>query len=129
MACFLIDYENENGRLLEGISLLKLTEKDEIIIFYSKNASRISMELHKELENIQSKKLYIKIQTGTPNALDFQLSSYLGACIQKSPEKEYYIVSNDGGFDCVCHFWENKNISVKRIDRFCYYEDINRKII
>lgn len=55
MACFLIDYENENGRLIEGISLLELTEKDEIVIFYSKNAGKITMELHKELEIIKAK--------------------------------------------------------------------------
>lgn len=33
MLVFLIDYENESGRVLEGISLLGLTRKDEIVIF------------------------------------------------------------------------------------------------
>lgn len=121
MACILIDYENECGRLLEGISLIGLGKSDEIIFFYSKNASRITMELHKELEEIQSKKLYIKVETGTSNSLDFQLSSYLGACIQKSPKKKYYIISEDGGYDCVCRFWNSKNIYVKRLERICYY--------
>lgn len=93
MACFLIDYENESGRQLEGISLLNLKSKDEVIFFYSKNASRITMELHRELEKLPAKKLYIKTETGTQNSLDFQLSSYLGACIQNNPKKKYYIVS------------------------------------
>ncbi|MDE6469702.1 MAG: hypothetical protein K2L19_01590, partial [Eubacterium sp.] len=118
IACFLIDYENESGRALEGISLLGLTKNDELIFFYSKNAARITMELHRELERITAKKLYIKLETGTPNSLDFQLSSYLGACIQKNPEKEYFIVSKDCGYDCVCQFWKNKNIFVSRIERF-----------
>ncbi|MDE6506362.1 MAG: hypothetical protein K2K71_03800 [Eubacterium sp.] len=127
MACFLIDYENESGRLLEGISLLGLNKNDEIIFFYSKNASHITMELHKELERIKVKKLYIKTEPGTQNSLDFKLSSYLGACIQKNPKKKYYIVSKDCGYDCVCRFWNNKNVYVKRIEKFCYYADINKK--
>lgn len=120
MACFLIDYENESGRALEGISLLGLTTWDEIVFFYSRNAARITMELHKELERIQARKQYISIETGTPNALDFQLSSYLGARIQKDPGATYYIVSQDGGYDCVCRFWSNQKIRVKRIERFFY---------
>ncbi|MCM1114578.1 MAG: PIN domain-containing protein [Clostridium sp.] len=115
MACFLIDFENESGKLLDGISCLNLTEKDELVIFYSKNVSHVHMELHKELEKVRAKKLYIKTEVGTPHALDFQLSSYLGACIQKHPEKEYFIVSKDKGFDCVCRFWNSKNIFVERI--------------
>lgn len=110
MACLLIDYENESGRMLEGISFLELREDDEIIFFYSLNASRITMELHRELEKIKAKKIYIKTETGTPNSLDFQLSSYLGACIQKYPQKKYYIVSEDHGYDCVCHFWKKKHL-------------------
>lgn len=128
MACLLIDYENESGRMLEGISFLELREDDEIIFFYSLNASRITMELHRELEKIKAKKIYIKTETGTPNSLDFQLSSYLGACIQKYPQKKYYIVSEDHGYDCVCHFWKNKNICITRIDRLCYYADINHNV-
>lgn len=121
MACFLIDYENECGKLLEGVSLVGLGRNDEIIIFYSKNAFKMNMELHRELERVNSKKLYIKTETGTPNSLDFQLSSYLGACINKNPKKKYYIVSKDKGYDCVCRFWCSKNISVSRIESICRY--------
>ncbi len=121
MACFLIDYENEGGRVLEGISLLNLTENDEIIIFYSESSSRITMELLKELDRIPAKKLYIKVETGTRHSLDFQLVSCLGAFIYKNPLKDYYIVSKDRGYDCVCRFWKDRKVFVKRIARFCYY--------
>ncbi len=40
MACFLIDFENESGRVLEGISLLNLSKNDEII-FFTVNLCRI----------------------------------------------------------------------------------------
>ena len=118
MACFLVDFENECGNLLNGISHLNFSKNDEIIIFYSKNASHLTMELHKELEIIKANKQYIKVETGSKNALDFQLSSYLGACIQKGPKKKYYIVSKDSGFDTVCRFWRDNNIFVKRIEQF-----------
>ncbi len=121
MAVFLIDYENESGSVLEGISLLGLKRNDEIIFFYSKNAAHLTMDLHKELESMQVKKLYVEVEVGRKNALDFQLVSYLGACIKEYPGKKYYIVSKDGGFNCVCRFWAKRKIDVKRIDSLCYY--------
>ncbi len=120
MACILIDYENNGGKALDGISLLKLRESDELVFFYSKNARNMTMELHKELEKVSAKKIYIKVKTGESDALDFQLSSYLGACIYSNPDKKYYIVSEDKGFESVCSFWHNKNIFVERIDRIFY---------
>ncbi len=122
MDCILIDLENEKGKMLEGISLLNLSKKDEIVVFYSQSVPYITMELHKEFESIKAKKDYIKVEINKANALDFQLSTYLGACIQKNPKCNYYIVSNDCGYDCVCRFWQNRNISVKRIERFSYYK-------
>ncbi|MDE6659108.1 MAG: hypothetical protein K2K01_03205 [Eubacterium sp.] len=121
MACFLIDFENESGGMFEEFSLYSLKKNDEIILFYSENASHLSINLHKELENCQVKKLYIKAESGKKNALDFQLVSYLGACVQKYPKKKYFIVSKDNGFDCVCKFWAKRKIDVKRIDKLCYY--------
>ena len=121
MACFLIDYENESGGMLDGISLLGLKRNDEIVFFYSENASHLTMDLHKELESIQAKKLYIEAESGKKNALDFQLVSYLGSCIKEFPKKKYYIVSKDGGFNCVCKFWTKRKVDVKRIDKLCYY--------
>lgn len=121
MACFLVDFENGNGNMMSGISHLHLSKNDEIIIFYSKNASHLAMEIHQELERIKAKKTYVRLDTGSKNSLDFQLVTYLGACIQKSPKKKYYIVSKDNGFDCVCRFWRDNNIVVKQIGQFSNY--------
>lgn len=118
MACFLIDYENLSCKSLECITTAKLKKKDEIIFFYSKNASKMSFEFHKELEQIKVEKTYILIDASEPNALDFQLVTYLGARVQKNPEQEYYIISKDLGCDCVCTFWQNRNICVYRINGF-----------
>ena len=122
MACILIDLENEKGKMLEGISLLNLSKNDEIIIFYSRLAPYITMELHKEFEIIKAEKDYIKVESAYKNSLDFQLSTYLGFLIQKNPKNNYYIVSKDCDFDCVCRFWQNRNVNVKRIERFSDYK-------
>ena len=126
MACFLVDYENEGGRNLEGISFAGLTEEDELIIFYSKKSYSINMERHKELERVKAKKFYIQIEVGSPNALDFQLSTFLGACIHKNPNNTYYIVSKDHSFEYVCRFWKDKGVYVKRIREFYNFQENNR---
>ena len=124
MACLLIDYENESGKVLEGISLIGLTRKDKIIIFYSQKAAKITMEFHKELEKINAKKEYEIVETDCLNALDFQLSSYLGLCIHENPNEDFYIISKDKGFECVCRFWRNKGIMVKRINNPANYVNL-----
>jgi len=121
MACFLIDYENQQGRALEGISYLKLKKSDEIVLFYSKTAGRIPIELHLELEKLKTKKEYILAETGHKNSLDFQLSTYLGMRISENPNEEYYIVSSDTGFDSVCFFWCSRGNKVIRLSRFSHY--------
>lgn len=56
-----------------------------------------------------------KVKTGTKNALDFQLSSYLGMLIgQEQGNANYYIVSNDKGYDCICEFWKEQDKAVER---------------
>lgn len=66
-----------------------------------------------QTHQIQFKKCY----TG-PNGLDFQLVSYLGylMCDNQDSDDEFIIMSNDNGFDCVVKFWNNRNITVKRLD-------------
>lgn len=125
MACFLIDYENQQGRALEGISFLKLNKNDEIVLIYSRAAASMPITLHSEFENLKTKKSYMLVETGPKNSLDFQLSTYLGMRIDKKPEEEYYIVSSDSGFDSVCFFWCSRGINVKRLERIAYYKKNN----
>lgn len=59
---------------------------------------------------------YIKISTGTPNSLDFQLTSILGYKIAKEESDEYVIVSKDKGFDSTVEFWSKKKIAISRVE-------------
>ncbi len=111
MAFYFIDYENLNKKGLESVE--SLTAKDSVFIFYSSNANTLTFELHEKLMKAKCKVEYIKVETGSKNALDFQLTSLLGYMIAVNGKKETYcIVSNDTGYNCLKGFWENLGASV-----------------
>lgn len=113
MTYYLIDYENTGENGLRGIP--ELHEDDCIVIFYSENADKISFDMHQKL--IESKAVieYRKISTGKRNALDFQLSTYLGYLIARCDKDSFYIVSKDNGYRVVVDFW--KDYDVQQIER------------
>lgn len=125
MAYFLVDCGYKKG--MKGISHLNLTENDKVALFYRENTSRISIDLHKELEGIQAKKLYVKSETEKQDTV-LLLSSYLGNCIQGNEKGKYYIISKDGIYDSVCRYWERQNVYVKRIKSISDYPQIIRQI-
>jgi hypothetical protein len=104
---FLVDFENVHTGGLKGTKLL--SEDDVLIIFYSENDTD-SIDFIRELrDDIQ----YAKIVKNGQNALDFQLSSYLGFIIHKAncdgvlDSTQFIVISKDSGFDCVAGFWKN----------------------
>lgn len=114
MNYYLVDYENIRADSLK--ELTGVQEGDEMILFYSEQCKNISLEVIENIVRLNVQFSCFKVITGTKNALDFQLSSYLGYLIGKFEENAaYYIVSNDKGFDCLCEYWERLDKSVKRI--------------
>jgi hypothetical protein len=104
MRVFLIDFENVHSEGMTGVD--HLTDADEVVIFYSNNADSVSFDILHKLMFCKSKLSYYKIKRGGKNALDFQLSCYLGYRICKDPEAEFFIISKDNGYDFVLDFWE-----------------------
>lgn len=104
MAFYLIDFENTKNIS----SLADLTEQDTIIFFYSQNANSLSFDLHVELNKSLAKKEYFMVECGGKNALDFQLSSYVGHLISKYPDEKINIISNDKGFSYLLAFWQKQ---------------------
>jgi hypothetical protein len=104
MRIFLIDFENVHSEGMTGVD--HLTENDEVVIFYSNNADSITFDILHKLMFCRSKLSYYKIKRGGKNALDFQLSCYLGYRIHSDPEAEFYIISKDNGYDFIMDFWE-----------------------
>ncbi|MCL1904019.1 MAG: PIN domain-containing protein [Oscillospiraceae bacterium] len=115
MKIFLIDFENVHSEGLAGVD--SLTENDEVVIFHSINADTITFEMMHKLMFSPAKLSYYKVRRGGRNALDFQMSTYLGYLINvhsDAHEKtEFYLISRDAGFDFVIDFWASGNIDVK----------------
>ena len=110
MGYYLIDYENVKKDGLNAIN--KLSEKDKLCIFYSKNADTLTFGLHRRLNESTAQISFQKVEVGTKNALDFQLVSYLGYIIANKEDDNYYIVTKDNGFNSVCIYWGKRNINV-----------------
>ena len=107
---FLIDFENVHEKGLEGIG--QLGPQDTVHLFYTKNASKISLDI---LSEIQAKLKFHKVNVGK-QSLDMQLVSYLGFLIGTiGKEPEYIIVSNDTGFVNTLAFWGEKDTKISQM--------------
>lgn len=113
MNYFLVDFENistDDMKNLDGVST-----GDTIVMFFSENRKNISLDFIEEVLKKGANFKTMKVSAGTKNALDFQLTSYLGYLIGKyQVDSEYIIVSHDTGYDCLRSFWKNMDIKVRR---------------
>lgn len=112
MKIYLIDYENAKN--LSGIK--NLSEEDLVVIFYSEKASSLPFEYHFEILASKAKIEYKCVNVGVPNALDFQLDSYLGYLLKEYEEKDFEIsiVAGDKGYDYVASFWKKeKSVEIR----------------
>ncbi len=106
MSIFLVDYENTHS--LTGIE--SLNKQDKVIIFYSQNANSLTFDTHKKIMESPATVEYKYVGTGSQNALDFQLSTYLGYLLstQKNDGQKIVIVSRDKGFNNIVTFWKQE---------------------
>lgn len=113
MNYFLVDFENistDDMKNLDGVC-----EGDTIVMFFSENRKNISLDFIEEVLKKGANFKTMKANAGTKNALDFQLTSYLGYLIGKyQNNSEYIIVSHDTGYDCLRSFWKNMDVKVRR---------------
>lgn len=99
---YLIDTENVGRTFLDKLSILQKCDK--VYIFYTANSCRIDFMDGMRLKNAVCSIEVLEVSNGTPNALDFQLVSYLGLIVKSSPKSYYHIVSNDSGFNASAKF-------------------------
>lgn len=109
MAVYLIDFENVTSAGISGIQ--RLSKEDKVYIFYTVNASNMSFAAHMNLLSSPAEVIYYNVTSGGKNALDFQLASFLGFLISKGEDKDFYIISNDKGYDHVKNFWERSGVA------------------
>lgn len=123
---YLVDYENVKNHGFIGIQNIK--GKNFVYIFYSKNApGNFSLDFVKVLSEANAKFFFRKVEVGSKNALDFQLSSFLGELITENEGKScnYYIISYDKGFSTLIPFWAERNIKLEIIADFAGNMSIN----
>ena len=115
MNFYLVDYENVKTPGLDGVN--KLPKEDVVCIFYSENADSLTFSLHRRLNESQASIMYQKVEVGHKNALDFQLSSYLGYIIHENLAKpcDYYIVTQDKGYEVLINYWKKRRINVSLV--------------
>lgn len=118
MSVFLVDYENTHS--LSGIAAL--SKDDKVVIFYSQNANSLTFDTHKRIMESPATVEYKYVGTGSQNALDFQLSTYLGYLVSahKDSDEKIVIVSRDKGFNNVVSFWRHElSIEIQIAPNLC----------
>ena len=113
MTHYLIDTENVATKWFQIISSLK--PNDTILLFYTdaNGMQPIPMSILGQIDHLNATIRAIYCKTGD-NALDFQLTTYLGYLIAKYPDEQFIIVSEDTGYDPAIQFWYNQNIKILR---------------
>jgi len=112
MATYIIDYENVSVDGMKGLS--NLTAEDNLYIFYSEKADRMTFDLYRRLSECRARQEFFRASVGTKNALDFQLVSILGYKVARDEKAAFVIVSRDKGFDCVVKLWASRGVTITR---------------
>ena len=115
MNYYLIDYENVHN---DGVKELNdISAGDVVAIFYTDHCKNITLDTIGDVLDKDAKLMAFRALAGTKNALDFQLSYYIGYLVGTDNNKDarYYIVSNDKGYDCLCEYLREQGIDITRM--------------
>lgn len=88
--------DTENVQNYNCLKSLNLTEKDEIILFFSQNIKSFKVDDLNLILSFGCKIKSILVKVRGNNSLDFHIITNL--CLNYSTENKYYIVSNDKGY-------------------------------
>ena len=110
MRIFLVDMEN----VPKLTNINKLLPDDKLILFFSDNTPPMPMDTIKNIQATNVQWEVKKVNLGVKNALDFQVSSYLGYLIHIHNNAKFIIISKDKGFEVVKKFWASEaKINIK----------------
>lgn len=112
---FLVDQENVGRTFLKDIDTL--TEEDVVILYHNTIHGTIAPELITALDRCRARYRVTELFNYSSQAMDFCMMAELGSLISlESTAAEYYIVSNDKGFEVAADFARtlNKEIKVAR---------------
>ena len=130
MTNYFIDFENVHAEGLKGMS--EIEQGDVVYLLYTEMCKNISLDVLESADICGIKIHPLKVDIGTRNALDFQLSSLLGYFIGTNKDKEddkYVIISNDAGYDVVVSFWQKRGIKILKYRNFLEYKELEQILI
>jgi hypothetical protein len=121
---YLIDFENVGSGGLKGCDQLK--KNDEIHLFYTNNANKISLDVFSQRGEAE---LFVHKVPVKSQSLDMHLVSYLGYLIGTADEKcAYVIISKDTDFDNIILFWqEERDVMIRRAGRIAPEKKAEKK--
>lgn len=117
MKSYFVDVENV--ATLGFIDLHNLSKSTTVYYFVSDKCYRPSYTEIESLIKAKCKVEFIHSVLQGANALDFQLSTYIGNLIGRrgeSSKHEYIIVSGDKGYDAIVKYWQQFDVNISRIE-------------
>lgn len=102
---FLIDYENVKNAGMRGV--VDLLPSDFVIVFYSAAAPNMESQYLDGIKNSSCSFEVCKLIQTRKNALDFYISTRLGAIFGSGYAEKIAIISRDTGFQAVRDYWNH----------------------
>lgn len=117
MNYYIVDYENVHTSAFARTDLLNAN--DEVCVMYTDVSKSFTLDILQNLMELNIRLNVVKVRNGSKDALDFQLSTYLGYILAKEGTgHKYFIVSKDTGYDKVVDFWNTRGFHLARIPDF-----------
>lgn len=109
---YLVDVENLANNWMD---LITDGENARVYLFFSLPSPNLTYGDLAAMLNRCSEIRCFQCPSGS-NSLDFQLVSYLGFLLAPAADGDRFIIlSNDKGYDSVCHFWTQRDFRVSRL--------------
>lgn len=109
MSTYLIDFENLSNK---AIMEMEFKKGDKVYIFYSDRCKNLDLDFIQRAEDEGFTFKARRGENGPKDALDKILISELGFMLCSNPYDEYYIVSQDKGFEPISDYWCSKKYNV-----------------
>lgn len=117
---WLVDLENTHSRwtLASG----QFQAGDIVVLFWSPSASKVPLEDVSEHDQVSYK--FIKCFNGSHDALDFQLSAWLGRMSILDPSARFVIMSGDHGYEPLVKFLAKAHVDAALTDPSTFATDM-----
>lgn len=110
--CWLVDLENTGGRWEKASRLFQ--PGDLVAMFWSDKSCMPDIKAMSQVPDVRF--LFFECANGTPNAMDFQLSAWLGRASAMEPDTDFVILSGDKGYEPLQAFMSKFGIGLELVE-------------